>query len=610
VAATSTDERAQPSRPELSPGIELLGELEGSGFKQPQYFARDQQGQVIQLPQWLFLVASQIDGQRTTEEIAGRISKELGRSFTAEDVDYLIDSQLRPLGVVADTNGGQAVAAADPLLGLKLKTAVVPPRAVHALSTVFAHFFHLPVVLAALAAFVAADVWFFGLHGVAQPARELVYNPILLVMVFALVVVATALHEIGHASATRYGGGKPGAMGVGIYIVWPAFYTDITDSYRLGRGARLRTDLGGIYFNVIFTLSVFGAYALTGFEPLLVLVVIQHVQIVQQLLPFLRLDGYYILADLTGVPDMFSRIKPTLKSALPWRDSEPRADELKRWVRVVTTAWVVFLVPVLLFMFGSIIINLPRMAATAWDSLQLQLDRITGGDGLEVAAGVIQASALVLPIVGITYTLTRASMRLGSASWQWSESAPLRRALVIAMGAAIAAVAGYVLYPNGDYRAIQPGERGTLVGAIEQFAALPSGRPGLTEERARELGLEPTTSTPTPATPAPTGPATRPGSRRATPERSPVPRPGTQTAGGADNSQPPPGPESGQTVTTPTLPQPAATVSTPLVTTSATLPTPPPVTVTTPPTPVPAPTVPVPTPTVPVEPPLPGVPVP
>ena len=45
-------------------------------------------------------------------------------------------------------------------------------------------------------------------------------------------------------------------MGAGLYIVWPAFYTDVTDAYRLGRGGRLRTDLGGIYFNAIFALAI------------------------------------------------------------------------------------------------------------------------------------------------------------------------------------------------------------------------------------------------------------------------------------------------------------------------------------------------------------------
>ena len=62
---------------------------------------------------------------------------------------------------------------------------------------------------------------------------------------------SAAFHEIGHAAACRYGGGRPGGMGAGIYMVWPAFYTDVTDAYRLPRRARLRTDLGGIYFNAV-----------------------------------------------------------------------------------------------------------------------------------------------------------------------------------------------------------------------------------------------------------------------------------------------------------------------------------------------------------------------
>ena len=49
-------------------------------------------------------------------------------------------------------------------------------------------------------------------------------------------------------------------MGVGIYLVWPAFYTDVTDSYRLPRAARLRTDLGGLYFNAIVAVATFGAW--------------------------------------------------------------------------------------------------------------------------------------------------------------------------------------------------------------------------------------------------------------------------------------------------------------------------------------------------------------
>ena len=36
-------------------------------------------------------------------------------------------------------------------------------------------------------------------------------------------------------------------MGFGLYLVWPALYSTVTDSYRLARVGRLRTDLGGVY---------------------------------------------------------------------------------------------------------------------------------------------------------------------------------------------------------------------------------------------------------------------------------------------------------------------------------------------------------------------------
>ena len=54
------------------------------------------------------------------------------------------------------------------------------------------------------------------------------------------------------------------------------------------------------------------------------------------------------------------------------------------------------------------------------------------------------------------------------------------------------ALAAYVLYPNGEYRPIQPNERGTVQGGVAQLSAVRTGRPALTEEREEELGGAPT----------------------------------------------------------------------------------------------------------------------
>src|SRR3712207_4463851 len=137
-------------------------------------------------------------------------------------------------------------------------------------------------------------------------------------------------------------------MGVGLYIVWPALYSTVTDAYRLDRVGRLRTDLGGVYFNAVFIAGVTGLYLVTGEPWLLVALLGLHTETAWQFLPSIRLDGYYILADVIGVPDLFSYLGPVLKSLRPGRPAHPNVRRLKPWPRRVIIGWVGTVVPLLL----------------------------------------------------------------------------------------------------------------------------------------------------------------------------------------------------------------------------------------------------------------------
>src|SRR5206468_290169 len=154
-------------------------------------------------------------------------------------------------------------------------------------------------------------------------------RPGLLLTVFAITVVSAGFHEFGHAAALRRGGGTPGAMGAGLYLVWPAFYTDVTDSYRLGRGARLRTDLGGLYFKA----------------------------------------------------------------------------------RVVVTAWVLLVVPLLLFSVVMMVVALPRLLATTAHSVSAQSHllsaRMHAGDTAGAVVKGLAIAALVVPVAGMLLMLVR-----------------------------------------------------------------------------------------------------------------------------------------------------------------------------------------------------------
>src|SRR5829696_2718372 len=352
--------------PVLADGVELISQSQGSGYRRPPALVRRADGQVVQLTQLLHLVLSAIDGQRTTGEIAAKVSTAYGKTVSEDNIETLVQRQLLPLGLLRRADGSQPeTKKANPLLGLRFRYVVSHPRHTRRITAPFAVLFHPLVVLPMLAAFAAVCWWVFVTRGLASGAHQAFYQPGLLLAVFALTILSGGFHEFGHSAAARYGGATPGVMGAGLYLIWPAFYTDVTDSYRLARAGRVRTDLGGLYFNAIVAVVTFGIWWVSGWDAWLVIIATQILQMVRQLAPLMRFDGYHVLADLVGVPDLYARIRPALRSVVPWRRHQPDAAALKLWARAVIAAWVLLVVPILLFSVLIMVVSLPRLAATA-----------------------------------------------------------------------------------------------------------------------------------------------------------------------------------------------------------------------------------------------------
>jgi hypothetical protein len=192
---------------------------------------------------------------------------------------------------------------------------------------------------------------------------------------------------------------------------------------------------------------------------------------------------------------MFARIKPTLESLLPWKKASDRVTELKPWVRVAVTTYVLTVVPLLLFMFGLMVINTPRILSTAYDSFFVQYHKVQhafdGGSALTGAIGIFQMLILLLPAIGIVATFWMVLRRISGTTWKRTEGHPAARGVLLLASAAAATLVGYLWWPNGDYRPIQVGEKGTIQGAVKQFTAVPNGRPALTQRREGELGGAP-----------------------------------------------------------------------------------------------------------------------
>lgn len=469
-----------PSQPRLAraEGAEPLGPVDRSGYRKGAALVRRGDGQMVHLGPLMYGLFECIDGRRDLGELAAAMSERLERPVGSEHVRALAE-RLAAQGLLAGAEH-HAPPKRSPLLALRWKVLVTDPRRTARLTAPFTVLFRPWVVGPVLACFVAT-LWFVLVDkGIASATAQAFDRPGLLLLVFVLAVLSAGFHELGHASACRYSGAVPSGMGAGIYMVWPAFYTDVTDSYRLPRRDRLRVDLGGLYFNAVAAVVTMGVWLLVRADALLLLVGLQVLTMVKQMSPAIRADGYHILSDITGVPDLFSHLGPTVRRLVPGR-REPSA--LTGRARVLVTAWVLVIVPVILSLSVSAVLLLPRIAATAWHSGDRLVTRLPGQVGhahvIEALASLLQLFALALPVVGTILMAQKLVRMTVDRARAWSDRRAPRQAIV-ALGAA-AALAGlaWAWWPAGQYHPVSPHEDWTLAGIARQASSPRSPAPRL-----------------------------------------------------------------------------------------------------------------------------------
>ena len=129
----------------------------------------------------------------------------------------------------------------------------------------------------------------------------------------AVFCAVKVVHELGHAyTATRFGCRVP-TIGVALMVMMPVLYSDISDAYRLS-SRRKRLWIAGA--GVVAELGLAAVATLVwGFLPdgairsvVFVAATTSWVMsLAVNLNPFMRFDGYYLLADGLGIPNLQDR---------------------------------------------------------------------------------------------------------------------------------------------------------------------------------------------------------------------------------------------------------------------------------------------------------------
>lgn len=403
----------------LLEGTELIGEFKSSGYREASHLVGRSDGQLVRLAPVLYAVVTafarhgRVGGTEILSRVGADASDETGLELTAGHIAYLMDRKLAPLGITTASNGVRpTIATKQPFLSLRFKKAVLPSSATWFLGGLFSGLFQRASILPAVTAVLLGEIWLFATQPMGSALAQALANPTSLLLVAGLAIASAFFHEIGHATACRYGGVRPGAIGSGVYIAWPVFYTDITNSYRLDRAGRLRAVLGGVYFNALFLLGLMVVYAWTEFPALLAAILVVNLELLQQLLPTLRFDGYYIAADLVGVPDLFKYIGPILKRTLLRQPADERLGALKIWPQRVVTLWVLVVLPALIAQLAFVGFQMPKFVAIGWDRIATigrnLAGATSGGDLFGLVADVALTAFAVLPLAGLLVLVLQA----------------------------------------------------------------------------------------------------------------------------------------------------------------------------------------------------------
>ena len=269
---------------------------------------------------------------------------------------------------------------------------------------------HRLTLLVALAivltgAVLAAMHW----HALVGNAADRVFAADNVLLMALLYPLAKALHEAGHAYAVKLGGGAVHEVGVMVLIMFPVPYVDASASASFpDRWRRVMVSAAGIAMELV--LAGLATIAWVSLEPgparaaaLDIMILCGFSTVLFNANPLLRFDGYYVLSDLIGIPNLDTRARKYLTTltrrvllGMPGQPDTAESSGERAW----------------LIAFG-VLSAIYRMVMVITIGLIVAAKFFVFGAALAIASAV---QTLVLPVLGAArFVLFGRELRTGRA---------------------------------------------------------------------------------------------------------------------------------------------------------------------------------------------------
>jgi len=329
--------RVADERPRLSPHANVIHQHYGPTMA---YIVEDPaSGQYYRMTEAAYLFVGLLDGKRTVDEAWNTCNAQLGDDAPTQRECIQVLSQLQMFGLLL----GNSELAADMVLERKAqaKSTAIKKR------TGLGVFWSIPLynpepmlerhkaLISFMFSRLGATVWlavvgaaiYLVLTNTDRLANDfgeaVSFRPEVISALALIFLVLRAIHELGHAAACKAMGGRSTEIGVIMIAgVLPLPYCDATTAWRFPEiWRRVVVSLGGIFAETFLAAIAAIVWALTdsATHPTATLISYQIMivsgvtTLVFNLNPLLRYDGYYILSDVVGSPNLAQRSKDFLK---------------------------------------------------------------------------------------------------------------------------------------------------------------------------------------------------------------------------------------------------------------------------------------------------------
>jgi putative peptide zinc metalloprotease protein len=228
------------------------------------------------------------------------------------------------------------------------------------------------------------------------------------------------LHEFGHAAACVRSGLRHGAIGFAIYLIFPAFYTDVSEAWRLPSRKRVIIDAAGIYVSVWISTIASIAYLLTGWPVVGILALLNNITVAVNMNPFIRMDAYWLLSDALRVPNLMAENKFFTKWLL-WglvgvRSPRPRILSLSPGLRRVYLVYyalfivfVVFVATRFAMWYPTLMLSVPALAGNVVNTVHVY------GFGGETVRWTATLVLTLIPAIGLSLYLGKTLLKAARA---------------------------------------------------------------------------------------------------------------------------------------------------------------------------------------------------